>query len=398
MQFARPETLLETHLKNAGVHWSSVLNLKDWSEFWERHENPPELDQDLKFLDQWLQSGAHAHMHYLEKNTEVRKNPRLILEGVSTIISLIIPYATGHSVRRASSAKANVRDENESPALVNNIARYARVPDYHRSIKKSLELVMTQWQREALEENKLPHAIRWRVVTDSLPFLDRAHARLAGLGFVGKNTMLIRPGVGSFFFIAHILITAPFELIANGNQLKPTAADAIEQLSCGDCRLCLEACPTSALRENRFLESGRCLSYLTIENRGLISDEFVPHLKYQFYGCDVCQDVCPYNLKTVDLQTIAPLRKQRDILSEITLHDIASMTPVEYEKWFGGSAMTRAKYGGLVRNALYALHAKEDKKIESLLVLRSSDPDPLIRDTVSHIKKIRTHPNVRDRK
>jgi epoxyqueuosine reductase len=390
VQFAKPEMRLESHLKKAGVQWSSVLNLKDWTKYWELNENPPDLDPDLKFLEQWLNSGAHAQMHYLAKNSQARKDPRLILERVSSIISLIIPYATGHSVRNQPAQRAE--DEKINSGILQKTARYARVPDYHRSIKKALDQVMTQWQREVMESNTHPQDLSWRVVTDSLPFLDRAHARIAGLGFVGKNTMLIRPGVGSFFFIAHILVSAPFDVVADANLTKPLAAEAIQSLTCGDCRLCLDACPTSALLENRFLDSNRCLSYLTIENREIISDEFVTHLQNQFYGCDICQDVCPYNLKTTDLQTIAQLRSPRKILNEVSLHDVAGMSPSQYETWFGGSAMTRAKYGGLVRNALYALHALNDQEIERLLETRSTDSDLLIRSTVAHIRKIRTHP------
>ena len=384
MQFAKPHILLEEQLRNAGLDWASVLNTSDWQKFWEAGEAPPEFEMDFKFMDEWLKSNAHGKMHFLEKNIEVRKDPQKILKNVSCIISLIIPYAPGHSVRREKTQEA---DDFES-GIIQNTARYARVPDYHRVIKKELDALMHHWQKNALAKNIIEAPVQWRVATDSLPFLDRAHARVAGLGFIGKNTMLIRPGVGSYFFVAHILVSAPFHALADTEQRKPLAAEAISELSCGNCTRCIDACPTGAIKAPMFLDATRCLSYLTIEHRETIDEEFLPHLASQFYGCDICQDVCPYNLKTIPLNTILSFRKTNKYFSEVTLKDVACMSQQNYEKWFGGTAMTRAKYGGLVRNALYALHALKDESINHILVTRKNDPDTLIAATVAQIRAL----------
>lgn len=365
-----------------------MLNISDWQQFWEADEVPTEFAMDFKFIDEWLKSNAHGTMSFLEKNMDVRKDPRKILKDVSSIISILIPYAAGFSVRRE---KAKDTDDSET-GIIQEIARYARVPDYHRVIKRELDALMNRWQRDALAKDIIQSPVQWRVATDSLPFLDRAHARVAGLGFIGKNTMLIRPGVGSYFFVAHILVSAPFYALADNEQKKPLAAGAISEVSCGTCTRCIDACPTSAIKAPMFLDATRCLSYLTIEHRETIDAEFIPHLASQFYGCDICQDVCPYNLKTLPLNTILDFRKSNKYFSEITLADVACMSQQNYEKWFGGTAMTRAKYGGLVRNALYALYALKDNSLNRILVSRKNDTDPLIAATVEQISAFNKHP------
>jgi len=387
LQFTKPHILLEEQLRNAGLDWASVLNTSDWQKFWEAGEAPTEFEMDFKFIDEWLKSNSHGTMSFLERNIDVRKDPRKILRDVSSIISIIIPYAAGHSVHR----KKDQETDDSGSGIIQETARYARVPDYHRVIKKELDALMHRWQRDALAKDIIQSPVQWRVATDSLPFLDRAHARVAGLGFIGKNTMLIRPGVGSYFFVAHILVSAPFIALADTEQKKPLAAGPISELSCGDCTRCIDACPTGAIKAPMFLDATRCISYLTIEHREIIDDQFIPHLASQFYGCDICQDVCPYNLKTLPLNTILSFRKSNKYFSEITLTDVACMSQQNYEKWFGGTAMTRAKYGGLVRNALYALYALKDNSLNRILVSRKNDTDPLIAATVTQISAFNKH-------
>jgi epoxyqueuosine reductase len=291
------------------------------------------------------------------------------------------------------SEQADSKRQND---FIEKIARYARVTDYHKSIKAELNRVMQLWQRDALSQGTLSAPINWRVATDSLPFLDRAHARLAGLGFVGKNTMLIRPGVGSYFFIAQVLIEAPIHLLAANNLSLPTASLAMSHLDCGTCTRCIDACPTSALTREQFLDSNRCLSFLTIEHRGTIADEFIPHLGKHFYGCDVCQDVCPYNLKTLPLQSIQPFNRYNTHFETLSMEEVARMNQLQYEKWFGGTAMTRAKYGGLIRNALYNMFANNDVALNEILDARKDDPQPLIAATVAHIFELNKRRYARD--
>lgn len=402
--FAKPSPLLESHLLAKGFHWSSVVGVSQWHELWNKGTVPDELQQDFDAFDNWLASGAQASMQFLEKNQDVRKDPRKILAGVESILSVIVPYAHGKSVRGQSSSEqagptaegqgvvqkeSSVRDD-----FVGKVARYARVPDYHKAIKAELTIAMQQWQHAALTQGIISAPVSWRVATDSLPFLDRAHARLAGLGFVGKNTMLIRPGVGSFFFIAQVLVSAPLQVLADSNLTPPVAAAAIADLDCGDCRKCIDACPTSALTATRFLDSNRCLSFLTIEHRDIFADEFIPHLGDRFYGCDICQEVCPYNLKTLPLQSIQPFARYNHYFHSITIADVARMNQSEYEKWFGGTALTRAKYAGLVRNALYSLYAQNDDALTKILTIRKDDPHPLIAASVAHILRLSRHHSV----
>lgn len=391
--FAKPSPLLEQHLQAAGIHWSSVLSVSQWHALWDSGAVPQKLQKDFQAFDAWVANDAHAGMLFLEKNSDVRRDPRKILDGVESILSVIIPYAHGHTTRGQATTEAAQTNDKATVAndFTESIARYARVPDYHKAIKKVLTQVMSDWQTEALAQGAITDSVGWRVATDSLPFLDRAHARLAGLGFIGKNTMLIRPGVGSYFFIAHVLVNAPFQIIAAQALTPPTAAHAITSLDCGECRLCIEACPTSALTADRFLNSNRCLSYLTIEHRDVIPDEFVPHLGEHLYGCDLCQDACPYNLKTLPLQTIEPFQEYHRQFSFITTAQVARMSQSEYENWFGGTAMTRAKYGGLVRNALYQLFAKKSSELKGVLDARTNDPNPLIAATVAHIRRLSRH-------
>lgn len=397
MKFARPHFLLLRQLKKSGFEWCSIMGTDDWASFWDQQLPPPDLRADVEQLKTWLEHGYHAEMGFLSRNMKARENARLILENVNSILSLVIPYAVGEKTRggdHTHEPRTNLSDQISDlsrPALAKVTARYARVSDYHRALRKELDTTLLRWQDEALAQGFLKEKQHWRVVTDSLPFLDRAHARIARLGFIGKNTMLIRPGIGSYFFIAHVLMSAPFSKVSDPSEEKPTGADAIAELSCGDCTRCLDACPTQALSEARLLDANKCLSYLSIEHRGIIKDEFLQHFAERFYGCDICQEVCPYNFKTLPLKTIAPFQQTLPILHQLTIRDVALMSPSQYEKWFGGSAMTRAKYSGLVRNALYSLHALRSAELKEILSARAADPDPLIQATVEQISKIQVN-------
>jgi epoxyqueuosine reductase len=356
------------------------------------------LEGDLQRWRDWLSQGAHASMRFMEANAPARADARFILEDARSALVVLVPYALGRNVRaprvsrgssatstggerepnasRDTSSGSNIEKDlppGERP-LEGFVARYARGDDYHKVIKKRLDAV-------ARAMSEAGPAFTWRSVVDSIPFFDRAHAREAGLGFVGKNTMFIRPGLGSWFFVATLLLDAPAEALT-----APDRASHITELSCGTCRKCLDACPTGALPRPYFLDAGRCLSYLTIENRDLIPEEYLPYLRDTLYGCDACQDACPYNLTTVDLVRVARLREARVSLRERTPRELAAMTPALYEAWFGGSAMTRAKYGGLVRNALCFLYAWRDDSLPALLAARKGDTDPLVARTCAQLQ------------
>ncbi|NBX17283.1 MAG: tRNA epoxyqueuosine(34) reductase QueG [Proteobacteria bacterium] len=382
MDIAKPHPLLSGILRNAGIEWSSVLNVKQWQSLFAKNQIPEELTKDVDFLKTWLSEGHHAGMQFLGNNIQARENLNLILPDTKSILSVIIPYAAGERTRGKKTSAGQPAD---ADVLLNKTARYARVPDYHKAIRRELDAALSLWETEAEAAGLITHKISRRVVTDSLPFLDRAHARIAQLGFIGKNTMLIRPGTGSYFFISHVLLTAPFEAVADPAGSKPPAADAISELSCGDCTRCLDACPTQALIAPRHLDANKCLSYLSIEHRDPVAEKYLPHFSDRFYGCDICQEVCPYNLVTLPLATIRPFQTTVASLGQITAADVASMTQARYEEWFGGSAMTRAKYAGLVRNALYSLYAEKNILWKSICNARAQDPHPLIQKTAEQL-------------
>jgi epoxyqueuosine reductase len=352
------------------------------------------LEPDLERWRQWIAAGAHADMHFMEENEGARADARLILQDALSAIVVLVPYATGNRVRRTEKTKEPSHGEpnpsegesdllpGERP-LLGAVARYARGADYHKVIKKRLDAAA----RLLFAQNP---AFRWRVVVDSIPFFDRAHAREAGLGFVGKNSMLLRPGMGSYFFIATLLTNQNVDWLADpkSSERETTRAERIASLSCGDCRACLDACPTNALPSAYFLDASRCLSYFTIEHRDIVPDEFLPSFKDTLYGCDACQDVCPYNFSTLDLLRIADISKPRESLLQHSARDLALLTRDQYETWFGGMAMTRAKYSGLIRNALYFLYANGDPDLPSLLLQRKNDAEPLVARTVRQLENL----------
>lgn len=334
-----------------------------------------EIEKQFEAYKAWIDAKAFASMMYMLDNMEPRADAERILQGARTALVCLVPYATGSRTRHSK------RDRAAPPtdSILNFTARYAHGRDYHRVIKKRL----TQFSQKL--ETLLNGNCTARVIVDTAPFLERAYGGNSGIGFQGKNTMLIRPGLGSYFFIATILLTVDASDVA----VEKPQKNPIQTLNCGDCRRCLDACPTQALSKEYFLDAGRCLSYLTIEHRGTVDDHFVKHFAEHIYGCDVCQEACPYNFSTLDLVTFRELEfTESHPLARVSALDVALMHQGQYEQWFGGSAMTRAKYEGLVRNAIYHLYAKGDASLNKVLELRANDENDVIRDAVCQVGKL----------
>lgn len=321
----------------------------------EHNENV--LKHDMPHFERWLEENGNGQMEFLEKNREVRKNVELILPGAKSALIFLFPYASGKRVRKKKETTPAATPQLPPRAALNFLAKYARGKDYHRALKKELEHVAQNLTKQ------LGVTFSYRAVVDSIPFLERAHAREAGLGFVGKNTMLIRPGMGSFFFVATLLTTLPIEALTDSNA-KP---NPIFELSCQSCRKCLDACPTQALSKPYYLDANKCIAYLTIEYRGLVDKEYMPHFAHSAYGCDICQDVCPYNLVTDDVLMLKDIAQPHLPFLTLNMEDMALMTFEQYQEWFGGTATTRAKYQGLVRNALYHLYATKNENLTTIL-------------------------------
>jgi epoxyqueuosine reductase len=256
------------------------------------------------------------------------------------------------------------------------VARYARGDDYHEVMWRMLDS-LHEWIDETVG-----HPVRGRSYVDTGPILERDLARRAGLGWQAKNTNLINPHIGSFFFIGALFVDIDLEPDA------PFEADR-----CGTCTRCLDACPTAAIVEPRILDATRCISYLTIETKGGIPLELREPVGDLIYGCDICQEVCPWNVsfsRDLSLDALAPrnttLRDARTLA-----RSYLAMTPDEFREEFKGSAMKRAKLLGLKRNAATVLGNVGTPDDLELLIATADDPDETIRDhTAWAIDRIRS--------
>lgn len=259
----------------------------------------------------WIATGHHASMTYLEKYTDIRRNPALLLPGAKSVISSVFNYWWG-------------RQES-----VLQWASYALGDDYHDVVRSRLQRVADTISEATGAE--------CRVCVDTAPILERYWAVRSGLGFIGRNRQLIVPGAGTRFFLGEIVTTL---------ELSP---DEPCTLGCMDCRRCLTACPGNALSASG-LDANRCLSYLTIEHRGDFPEIEPPvRLGRHIYGCDVCQDVCPYNSAS-PLSSIEEFRPRKPILS-LDTESILTMSQTDFSAIFRRSAIKRAKLAGLQRNA-----------------------------------------------
>ncbi|MDH3254249.1 MAG: tRNA epoxyqueuosine(34) reductase QueG, partial [Acidobacteriota bacterium] len=268
------------------------------------------------FLE-WLAAGRQAGMRYLERRIEARLDPRAIFPGATSVLCVALQYSEGALAP-------------EPPGdLWPRVSRYARGADYHDLMGKRLDR-LSRRVREAFPGSRT----RWYV--DTGPVLERDLAAAAGLGAIGKNTCLLDPRCGSWFFLGQIF-----------TDLTLAADQPIADL-CGSCTRCLDACPTGALPEPYTLDSNRCISYWTIEHRGEVPESVRPHLGEWVFGCDICQDVCPHNEQR--LPDVSPEFELGSARKQLTLAGLLSMDSAAYSQTFRGSPMKRAKLAGLKRN------------------------------------------------
>jgi epoxyqueuosine reductase len=280
-----------------------------------------DVPETAKAFDDWLARGYAGEMHYLERGAAKRRDARLPVPGASSAIVVGLDYGGR---------------EPSGP-----VARYARGEDYHDVMLDRLRALHTWLQAE------LGRPIHGKPYVDTGPLLERDLARRAGLGWFGKNTMLINPDVGSFFFIGALLL----EL-----ELAPDAPFSADR--CGTCTRCLDACPTDALIAPRVMDARRCISYLTIEHRGEIPPEFQPAMGELVYGCDICQDVCPWNerfARALRDPVLAPRPALAAKNASTLAGELLAMSPAEFAAAFKGSPLKRAKLAGLRRNAAIVL-------------------------------------------
>jgi len=307
----------------------------------------PERFAELDHFEEWLALGYAGEMKYLEDPR--RRDPAAALDGARSIIVCGINYNTAYpySTQAASTHDASERDstEHDSTAPRGWISRYAWGRDYHEVLWEKLNALLV-----ALHE-QIAEPFSARAYADTGPVSERILARYAGLGWLGKNTLLLNQSQGSFFFLGVILTSLDLE-----PSLAP--AEALAPDLCGTCRKCIDACPTDALVEPYVMDARRCISYLTIELRGSIPLEFREAIGNNVYGCDICQDVCPHNRKApaTALSDFQPRQIQSgESLFQPHLEWLAGLTEEEFREAFRGSAMKRAKWRGLVRNTCIAL-------------------------------------------
>jgi len=335
---------------------------------------------ELAYLQEWLGSGYAGDMAYMSRSAERRANVRNVVPGARSVIVTGTIYNTDQvrlkadptddtrriqpgTEQRSASVESHQCDPASAGPSHAIIAKYALGDDYHDILKARLDALLA-WMRT---ESAAPFDARAYV--DTGPVQERVYAQYAGLGWIGKNTCLINAEHGSWLFLAEIITTLDLE----------SDTQALEQ--CGSCRRCLDACPTGALVDAGVLDSTRCISYLTIELRTAIPDQYRPALSNVVYGCDICKDVCPYNHPASTSGDSA--WRPRDGLNLPRLVDLWRRSDAELRTLLRGSAMTRAKLTGLRRNLAVAIgNSGDEEAIAELQRDRDDQPsaaDPMVR-------------------
>ena len=271
------------------------------------------LIEEKQNYSNWLNNEYHADMNYLANNFEKRFNPELLVENAKTVISVILNYYPD-------------KIQNEDTL---QISKYAYGRDYHKVVKNKLKKLAEYINDELIN-------INYRFFTDSAPVLDRKWAQLSGLGWIGKNSLLINKKYGSYFFIGELIIDVELEY------------DTPIKDACGTCTKCIDACPTQAIVQEKIIDANRCISYLTIENKGEINTKFKQDFSNQIFGCDICQDVCPWNSK-LEASLEKDFQPKEEFLS-FTKEDWINLKEEKFNEIFQASAVKRAKYEGLKRN------------------------------------------------
>ena len=271
------------------------------------------LEDEASRLELWLQNKFHGEMHYLENYFDKRLDPRLLVPGAKTVVSLLFNYYP----------------ENKQSSETFKIAKYAYGEDYHTVLKDKCN--------ELLDELRLEVGnIVGRVFVDSAPILERAWAERSGMGWIGKHGLLINKKRGSFFFLAELVIDLDCE------------PDGKIKDYCGNCTKCIDACPTEAILPNKTLNASKCISYLTIELKNELPVEFKDKMNDWIFGCDICQDVCPWN--RFSSQHAEPRFEPNETLMSLRKSDLIQMNETSFQKVFSKSAVKRTKFKGLMRN------------------------------------------------
>jgi len=305
--------------------------------------------------EHWLQAGNHGSMDYLatDRARQYRADPTLVLPGCRSIIVLGIGYSA------PGLQSFTLRKSQHNNGL---IAAYACGDDYHKIIPERLKILV------GYIEAQLGHPVQKRFYTDTGPLLERELAQRAGLGWIGKNTCLINLSYGSYILLAELLLDI---------ELDPDLPWVNDR--CGTCSRCIQSCPTGCILPDRTVDARRCISYLTIELKSAIPVELRPFLGEWIFGCDICQQVCPWNLRFASQESETAIKPQPEFLS-IDLPKEIHLTPQAFNRKFGRTPVHRAKRRGYLRNVAVNMgNSRDDRMIPDLADCLSNDTEPLVR-------------------
>jgi epoxyqueuosine reductase len=313
-----------------------------------------QIPEDERHLLQWLAAGFHGDMDYMQRHGSLRSRPQELAPGTVRVISVRMDYWP---------AEARDADEVLADPMLGYVSRYALGRDYHKVMRRALA-------RLAEELSGRIGPFGYRVCVDTAPVLEKALARNAGLGWIGKHTNLIARDAGSWFFLGEILTDLPLPV------------DEAATAHCGSCQACIPACPTQAIIGPYRLDARRCISYLTIEHKGAIPEELRPALGNRIYGCDDCQLVCPWN--KFAHAAAHPDFKVRNTLDAPHLAALFAWTASDFDERMRGSAIYRIGYERWSRNIAVALgNAPSSAEVISALSSRRNDSSPLVREHVA---------------
>jgi epoxyqueuosine reductase len=274
-----------------------------------------ELTEEALRLEKWLNQGYHGKMGYMENHFDKRIDPRKLVEGSKSVVTLLYNYYSPET-----------QSDSETP----KISMYAYGADYHDVIKEKLKQLLDEFRQKAGDVNG-------RCFVDSAPVMEREWAKRSGTGWLGKNTLLIHPKRGSYFFLAELILDIELE------------SDGAMKDYCGRCTRCIDACPTDAIAPSGYLlDSSKCISYLTIELRDALPAEFQGKMDNWMYGCDICQTVCPWN--RFSQKHNEPAFEPHPDLLDMTKQDWQELTEDVFKKVFSKSAVKRTQFQGLTRN------------------------------------------------
>jgi epoxyqueuosine reductase len=350
-QVSQITALVKQSAHNAGFELAGIAPVRDFAE--------------LNYFPQWIAAGHAAEMDYLKSLNPSGELKRASLRSSLPWARSVIVCAINYNTAQPYSTQP---PDHNPPAPTGWISRYAwGAEDYHDSVMRKLRVVEANLRNAVPAAEKDMPPLETRCYVDTGPLVERVYAKYAGVGWIGKNTCILNQKMGSWLFLGVILTSL---------ELDP---DLPAPDRCGTCTRCIDACPTDALIAPYQLDSNRCISYLTIEKRGSIPEEIRAGMGRHVFGCDICQDVCPWNRKA-PATTAAEFQPRKDLVNP-ALEWLAEISAEEFREKFRGSPIRRAKRSGLRRNAVIAMGNSGDPRFAPVLDKLSEDEDPAIAES-----------------